>query len=472
MISSIQLPNLRFILATTLLAGGYGLLAVWFPLLLYFNQAPLPDVRTLAPTLTGGLAYALLLAGLYGVYLWLYRQVQNRPQPWWLLISLTLLMALPLLFTFPINATDVYRYVLWGRVQSVYGANPYETAVTEFPDDRFTPLAGEWGSETSPYGPLWELLGHGLTAVTKNSLLAGLLAYKLAGLMGHLLVGWLIWRLLAHSSATHQSATTLLWLWNPALLLTFVMDAHNDVWMIFFLLLGLGVWQHGRFAAGLIIMGLAALTKPIALLALPLFFLAGWRSLPNGRLRWRYLLWTTIGGLITAALAFAPYGSPVSLALRLLRESANAPGFSPATLILLLQIQLQGTPTWTAVATTGYLFFTGLLLWLLWRTWYGRSPIRSSADIFAGYLLQAFSFRIWYAAWPFPWLLLDETTPAARTAYRLRVGLWFLLTTQLSVILYGHLRVYLLGGSQFWAHLLGIPFTFGLPFLLAKAGNR
>jgi len=43
-----------------------------------------------------------------------------------------------------------------------------------------------------------------------------------------------------------------------------------------------------------------------------------------------------------------------------------------------------------------------------------------------------------------------------------------LLTTQLSVLIYGHARVYLLGGSQFAAHLIGAPFVFLLPLILAK----
>ena len=47
-------------------------------------------------------------------------------------------------------------------------------------------------------------------------------------------------------------------------------------------------------------------------------------------------------------------------------------------------------------------------------------------------------------------------------------GLWLLLTTQLSVLIYGHLRVYVLGGNYLLAHLVGLSFTFGLPLLLAR----
>jgi hypothetical protein len=52
-------------------------------------------------------------------------------------------------------------------------------------------------------------------------------------------------------------------------------------------------------------------------------------------------------------------------------------------------------------------------------------------------------------------------------SHHLQAGLLFLLTTQLSVLIYGHLRVYALGGDHFPAHLIGVPFTFGLPLLLA-----
>ncbi|MEZ4590781.1 MAG: hypothetical protein R3D55_06520 [Chloroflexota bacterium] len=89
----------------------------------------------------------------------------------------------------------------------------------------------------------------------------------------------------------------------------------------------------------------------------------------------------------------------------------------------------------------------------------------------AAYSLQALSFRLWYSTWVFPWLLLDEASADAALSFRLRAGLWFLLTVQLSVLIYGHLRTYLLGGSQLAAHLIGIPFVFGLPLLLAGRGH-
>jgi hypothetical protein len=112
--------------------------------------------------------------------------------------------------------------------------------------------------------------------------------------------------------------------------------------------------------------------------------------------------------------------------------------------------------------------FGVLTLWLLWQGWRnGRSPLRAAATILAAYSLQALSFRLWYSTWPFLWLLLEDERPDAPPGFHLRAGLCFLLTVQLSVFIYGHLRVFVLGGSQLAAHLIGIPFVFLLPLLLA-----
>jgi hypothetical protein len=104
----------------------------------------------------------------------------------------------------------------------------------------------------------------------------------------------------------------------------------------------------------------------------------------------------------------------------------------------------------------------------VWLGWRGRSPLRGAADIFAAYLVQALNFRIWYAAWPLPWLLLEEDKErVVSLSPRLWVGLLFLLTSQLSVVWYAHVRIYGFGRDHLLAHLTGVPLTFLLPFVVA-----
>lgn len=474
-----QLARVPLWLLFALSLTGYVLVALWFPLFPRYNQAPLADVRTFTPSLAAGLAYALLLCVLYALYAVACRRVRqaNAPPRLALILAGTLLLGLPLLLTYPINANDLYRYVIRGRITTVYGGNPFTQPPSAFPQEPFLPLAGEWVGETSPYGPLWELVAAAVTAVTDGGLAAGLIAFKALALLAHAATAAVVWHILRAQAAARRAAYTLLWAWNPALLLIFVVDGHNDALMLFWLVAGYAVGfaaaGRGRFALGLVLMALAALTKPIALLALPFFFVAGLRRLPVWRARLRYALLTAAGVGAVTLLAFLPFGAPLALAQRLLREAAAGGGFSPLALLILAGRGLGIDVPLTRLNQVVVALLALVALWLLWRTWRGRSPVRATADIFFAYVLQALRFRIWYAAWSFPWLLLDAAErPRPWTGYRLRVGLWFLLTAQLSVVIYGHLRVYALGGDYLLAHLLGVTFTFALPFLLAALHSR
>ncbi len=51
-----------------------------------------------------------------------------------------------------------------------------------------------------------------------------------------LVIGGLIWLALKDVSAPERAGLTLLWAWNPSLLLIFAMDGHNDALMITWLL--------------------------------------------------------------------------------------------------------------------------------------------------------------------------------------------------------------------------------------------
>ena len=454
-----------------LLAGalGGGLLALWFPLWPHAGRVPPADLRVLAPTLLAGLLYSLLVLALHAVYLAAVGRASRGGQTLRSVLLGGLLLGLPLLLAYPINATDVYRYVIRGRVAAVYGQSPFVAPPAAFIGDPFLPLAGEWAGETSPYGPLWELVATGVAAVSGDNLLLGVVLFKLLAL-GCLLGGAaIIWAAVGERPGRVVAAA--LWAWNPALLLTFAMNGHNDALMLLWLLLGYLAMRRGQPAAGFLLLCLAALTKPVAALVLPVFFVAAWRGLPDGRARARFAL---VAAAPPAALtwgAFLPWAAPgrfwqtpFELVGRLLREATDSGGFSPAVWLYFAFGQRVAIETIGAVLRGLFLVLAG---WVVWRGWRGRAAARGAADLAFGYLGQALSFRVWYAVWPFPWLLLDESDDAA-AAYRLRVGLWFLLLAQLSVVFYGHLRVAVWGGDHVPAHLVGVPLVFGLPWLLAR----
>jgi uncharacterized membrane protein YozB (DUF420 family) len=456
-------------LLVSLSFAGYLILSFWFPLRPHFNVSPSFDVRSLAPSLAAGLGYIALIGLLYVFYLLAYRLISKREEGLSLLsiLLITAAFCLPLLLTYPINATDIYRYFIQARISAVYSESPFTVPPSALEGDPYAPLAGEWADFTTPYGPVWELTAGTLTRIAPDDLWTSLLVFKALAALAFLGGAVMIWLSLSRSNAPNRAGATILWAWNPTLLLIFVMDGHNDSLMLFWLLAGWWLIDRGRVQVGMILMLLAPLTKAIALLPLPFFFLASWRRLPDFAARMRFLIVTLLAGAALLAISFVPFGSPLDLATRLLEEAEGGLGFSPITLPILLGNQLLDlAPHLTLFSRISAVLFGLFAIWLLWATWRGRSPLRSAADIFAGYVFQALSFRIWYASWPFPWLILDRDSPDGRkpiSTARLGAGIAFLFTSQLSVIIYGQIRVELLGGSSVAAHLIGVPFTFLLP---------
>ena len=455
-----------WLLALTSLAA-YTLLPLLFPLLPLYNIIPPADVRSLRPSLAAGAGYAFLVLLLYALYLLAHRAPFGGKTRLWELLLPVVLFALPLLVTYPINATDVFRYFVRARVTSVYGESALSVPPSAFPEDPYLSLAGEWATETSPYGPVWELLAAGVTVLSGQRLLSGLLLFKGLGMLLHLACATLIWLSLKRAAPEIRARHTLLWAWNPALLLMFVVDAHNDALMLFWLLLAFYLMQQReRPVVGLLVAALAPLTKLIGLLPLPFLFVAQWRQQGSSAARLRLLLTVGLGGVALTAVTFLPFGSPLELALRLAREAAGGGGFSPAVLLLLLAQRAAIPLSLDVVVAASTALFFSLALALLWLAWRGRPAVRGAADIFIAYVATALTFRIWYTIWPFPWLLLDRRRGRRS---RLAGGLTFLLTAQLSVVIYGHLRVYLLRGDYLAAHLLGVPLTFLLPLFVAFA---
>jgi hypothetical protein len=279
-----------------------------------------------------------------------------------------------------------------------------------------------------------------------------------------------------------------LWVWNPALLLIFVVDGHNDGLMLLWVVLGWWLMSRDRVQWARVVLALAPLSKLIGLLALPSLFLAALRRMDVLRAKIRFFGVTAVGWLAVSWLFFLPFGPPLSLVRRLLDEAGSGGEFSFLAYFFLIArdaLRFEITAASIQLATQmAALLFLLLIIWLLWRTWGGRSAQRGAADILGGYVVQSFVFRIWYTAWLFPRRLQDDSGDGLgndrlfsfrrlRTAEgRLYVGFWFLFTAQLSVLIYGVLRLSFLSGQHLYAHLIGVPFTFLLPLLLASISWR
>jgi alpha-1,6-mannosyltransferase len=90
-------------------------------------------------------------------------------------ISLAISVAAPLLLS-----RDVYTYAGYGRIEALYGHNPYVATLSSFPHDPFVAVTpGQWLHTHSPYGPVFTLVSAAIARTWAASAGATILAFKL-----------------------------------------------------------------------------------------------------------------------------------------------------------------------------------------------------------------------------------------------------------------------------------------------------
>ena len=200
-----------------------------------------------------------------------------------------------MLGVYPATAADVFGYIAHGRLLADHGANPFVIVPFAYSSDPIYPFLA-FPSEPSQYGPVWVLLGAGLSllaSITDNPLLAEVLLYKLVSASAHVAGAALILQIARRlgASPAMAQACAYLFLWNPTLVWEMVGNAHNDGVMMLGALLAARFLLASAWVLVLPALALGALVKlPVAILA-PLFFIAIWRhrgslSRSNPR-RWR-----------------------------------------------------------------------------------------------------------------------------------------------------------------------------------------
>lgn len=265
-----------------------------------------------------GIAFSLYVAALF--LLWNVESSTFRN----LLIIVfgaAILMRVPLWFTEPTLSTDIWRYVWDGHLVS-RGMNPYAERVDSPVFDGSTyPLRErvehQWMA--TPYPPAAQLTFGAVQSVFPGSATALQVVFTLFDLAsGAVLVGIL-------RRTGRPTGRTILYLWNPLVVLEFAHSAHVDSLMILLILIALRLAIDKRGMQSAIGLALATLTKFIPALLLPAFVRRwGWR---------RTLVYAAI-----VVLGFAPFiGAGLGLS-----SQSDGTGLLGAARIYLLSWETNG----------------------------------------------------------------------------------------------------------------------------------
>lgn len=150
------------------------------------------------------------------------------------------LWVLPFVFAPPMFSKDVYSYLAQSEIAS-RGLDPYAVGPAEALgiDHVFTrSVPNIWRDTPAPYGPLFLWIGRGITALTGNNIVAGVIAHRMLALLGVALIVWALPRLARRCGISEVAA---LWLGalNPLLIFHLIAGIHNEALMLGMMLVGL-----------------------------------------------------------------------------------------------------------------------------------------------------------------------------------------------------------------------------------------
>jgi alpha-1,6-mannosyltransferase len=313
---------------------------------------------------------------------------------------------------------DVYSYLaqsaITARGLDPYVLGPAEALGVDDPLTRTIPTI--WRDTPAPYGPLFLMVGRGITALTGNDVVFGVLAHRALALCGVALILWALPKL-ARRCGVEPGLALWLGVANPLVLFHLVSGIHNEALMIGLLLAGLHLalgdpdepvpWP--RWAAGAALITLGASVKLPALLALGFVGMDLARR-RGGRVRDVGLAAGALGAIAVAVYLVIGFGTGLGFGWVATQGTANSirSWMSLSTDLGQLSGQLGvlaglGDHTDTTLTLTrgiGGLAAAAACGWLLWACLKGRvDPVTGVGAGLGAVVLLGPVVHPWYLLW-------------------------------------------------------------------------
>lgn len=348
--------------------------------------------------------YVLAFVALGAFYWMSWRLVLRVRGKWgWAVVAGGFMVfAIALLFFHPIDAADIFDNIMHGRMIWLYGANPFLQTASRYAQDPFYRYMA-WKYAPSAYGPLWEMMASGASALAGEGVITNVLAFKLLPVA--FLGGSLVWiaLILRRMAPRRALAGVLLLGWNPIVLYETSGNGHNDMVMVFWILAAAFALVYKRYTLATLALVVGALVKFIPILFIPLVVWLALRDLPDRRARLRFLILSAAAGSLLVVLAYAPFWHGLAT-LSVTRRLRLFSGSLPAFLYQVFRDQIGVKQAASLVGKSAAYLTVFFALWQSWRSSRDRSWLSFSQAVFnimLFYLLvTCLWFQQWYTLWP------------------------------------------------------------------------
>lgn len=167
------------------------------------------------------------------------------------IIKLNIFTGIILTLSYTAFSYDLFNYIFDAKIISFYNQNPYLQKALDFPNDPMLNFM-RWTHRVYPYGPSWLILTTPLSYLGFGFFLPTFFLFK--ALMGVSYLGscYLIYQISKKIFPAQAVLNTVFFAFNPLVLIECLVSSHNDIPMIFFLLLSIYLFLQKRKVLSLV----------------------------------------------------------------------------------------------------------------------------------------------------------------------------------------------------------------------------
>lgn len=305
---------------------------------------------------------------------------------------------------------DLHIYFFHSKIFSVYQQNPYIHEPWEFANDPSYGSIEIWKNQNYNYGPLWLLISSIPHLFTK-SIITGAAFYKYFALLFYLGLMCLVYQLWEK-----DLRKAFLFGINPIILYWGIMGGHNDMAMMFFLLLSFLLLKMKKYYWAIFTLALAVLIKYIAILMLPVFLLhiaKNSKVLPAIK---SFLIF-----FAATIVAYLPFHIGFDIILgnkTLILPRLGGPFFTGAYVLANHSLDMD-TKIFLYIKNIFFIIFLlgcGLILLKQWKKIKDFNSLSKIIfSILFWFFLSSYWFQPWYLVWVIPFLWLENQLKYAIT---------------------------------------------------------
>ena len=177
----------------------------------------------------------------------------------------------------PWTSSDIFYYMGVGELDSVYKQNPYYVTIKQYYNDNFEKIndtileksaSNVWADTTVVYGSIAQIIFKICSFISMKNVDICLFAFKLLNLIVHIANCYLIYKI------SKRVLFVKIYGLNPFILFEFIANVHNDIFLIFFIILSIYyITQKRNIYLSILFLAMATGIKYFTILLLPIVIL-------------------------------------------------------------------------------------------------------------------------------------------------------------------------------------------------------